>query len=418
MLAALRRRLAADPPPVRLCFADGACFDLAPSPTVTIAIHTARPLRALLTGDMARLGDFYVAGDLTVEGPIQEVMMAGIRLAERIGRNTMVSAGSRLARWMRNPLRRRGRRADAAAISHHYDVSAAFYRLWLARRMVYSCAYFQTGWEGIDEAQEAKLDHICRKLRLRADEALLDVGCGFGGLLCYAAERYGVRGTGITLSRQQHECAVAAVAAAGLADRVEVRFGDYRDLSGEACFDKVVSVDMYEHVGLRGLPAYCRLLAKLVKPGGAVLNHGITVTDSAGAAQGPPGGEFIDRHVFPGGELPHIGGFLHAIAAAGLEPIDVEDLRPHYVRTLRLWSARLEAKAEAALCLAGPERMRIWRVYLPGMAIAFERGWLSVVQTLALKPHADRMADRPWTRDHQYGDATTRRPHEQLTNGA
>lgn len=403
VLSFLRRRLAADPPPIRLRFQDGDTFDLGPNPTVTIAIHSPRVLRALLTGNMGRLGDLYVAGDLTVEGPIDSVMNAGIRLAERIGQHrTLALAGAVLARLPKNPLRQRTRRADAEAISHHYDVSNAFYGLWLDRRMVYSCAYFRTGLEGIDEAQENKLDHICRKLRLQPGEHLLDVGCGWGGLLCFAAERYGVTGVGITLSREQHAYAVAQVEAAGLADRVEVRFGDYRDIEGSDVYDKVVSVGMYEHVGLANLPAYCRLLARLVKPGGTVLNHGIVVTDADGRAQGPPGGEFIDRYVFPGGELPHVSRFLHDVAHAGLEPVDMEDLRPHYVRTLRLWSERLESNAGEAMRLAGAQRMRVWRVYLPGMAIAFERGWLSIVQTLALKPCDNEMAPRPWTRDDLY----------------
>ena len=407
VLAFVRHRLAADPPPIRLRFRDGESFDLGPDPTVTIAIHSPRVLRALLTGDMGRLGDLYVAGDLTVEGPIDDVMKAGIRLAERIGRHRGLSLVGKAAAWLpRNPLKRRTRRSDAEAISQHYDVSNDFYRLWLDRRMVYSCAYFRTGREGIDEAQENKLDHICRKLRLAPGDHLLDVGCGWGGLLLFAAEHYGVTGVGVTLSRQQHAYATAQVEASGLTDRIEIRFGDYRDLEGADVYDKVVSVGMYEHVGLANLPGYCHLLARLVKPGGAVLNHGIVVTDAGGRAQGPPGGEFIDRYVFPGGELPHISRFLHDVARAGLEPTDVEDLRPHYARTLRLWSERLEAEAGEALHLAGAQRLRIWRVYLPGMATAFERGWLSVVQTLALKPGADAMAQRPWTRAGQYADIT------------
>ena len=212
-------------------------------------------LRALLSGDMGRLGALYVAGDLTVEGPIDDVMDAGIRLAERIGRIRAVSVvGAVWSRLPRNPLKRRTRRADAAAISHHYDVSNDFYRLWLDRRMVCSCACSRSGTENLDEAQEAKLDHIYSKLRLRPGERPLDIGCGWNGLLRFAAQRYGVTGLGIILSREQHAYAARDVAAAGLAERIEIRFGDYRDLAGEPAFDKVVSVGMYEHVGLANLP--------------------------------------------------------------------------------------------------------------------------------------------------------------------
>jgi cyclopropane-fatty-acyl-phospholipid synthase len=277
-----------------------------------------------------------------------------------------------------------------------------FYRLWLDRNMVYSCAYFRTGAETIDEAQEQKLEHICRKLRLETGERLLDIGCGWGGLLRWAALHHGVKSLGVTLSEQQVEFAHRWLGSEGLLGRAAPRLADYRDIPIDASFDKVVSVGMYEHVGLQNLPNYFGTAAGALRPGGILLNHGIVATDPEGRAQGPVGGDFIDRYVFPGGELPHLARVLKEVARAGLEPVDVEDLRPHYVRTLQLWVQRLEARAEAAIAVAGPERCRIWRMYMAGITHAFERGWLSVVQVVAYKAWPTGPTTRPWTRDHQH----------------
>ena len=206
----------------------------------------------------------------------------------------------------------------------------------------------------------------------------------------------------MSLSEPQVDEVRRRIEAAGLAGRVEVRCEDYRDIAGEAIFDKIVSVGMYEHVGIANLPLYFRAIARLLKPGGVVLNHGISAGDRDDQSRGPPGGEFIDRFVFPGGEVPHISRVLYEIAGAGLEAVDWEHLRPHYPPTLLRWVAQLEAQREAAIAAAGAERYRVWRMYMVGMAHAFDRGWLSVGQVIAIKPVANTPARRRQTRDYQY----------------
>ena len=399
LLSRLKNLLADDPPPLRLVFWDGEQFDFAAQTAVTLRIKSPAVMRAFMTGRMARLGDAYVAGEIAVDGRIEDILHIGIGLAERIGRYSRLAA---FARPLNLLAFRHSRRNDAAAIAHHYDVSNDFYRLWLDRSMTYSCAYFRTGTEDIDRAQEQKIEHICAKLRLEPGERLLDIGCGWGGLLCTAAQRHGVTGLGITNSPAQYQYALEHIAAEGLAGRVDIRLQDYRDIPGSQAFDKIVSVGMYEHVGLQNLPVYFSTVARLLKPGGAALNHGIIATDPEGRAQGPPGGEFIDRHVFPGGELPNLPRVLTEIGRSRLEAVDIEDLRPHYARTLLLWLRRLEARRDEVMRLAGGERYRVWRIFLAGMAHAFDRGWLSVAQVLALKPLHDRPAPRPWSRDYQY----------------
>ncbi|HEX5507670.1 MAG TPA: class I SAM-dependent methyltransferase, partial [Pseudolabrys sp.] len=398
----LRARLAGEPLPLRLVFWDGDRFDFAQAPSVTITLHSPAPMRSLLHGNFARLGDAYVSGELTVEGAIEDVLRIGVTLAERAGKSPALKQFARLARLVPH---RHSRQKDAADVGYHYDVSNDFYRLWLDENMVYSCAYFRNGAEDIHAAQRQKLDHICRKLFLKPSERLLDIGCGWGGLLHWAAQHYGITGVGITLSRQQYEYARHWIAADGLADKIDIRLQDYRELKSEAPFDKIASVGMYEHVGAENYPVYFNIIAGLLRPGGALLNHGIVATDPQGRAQGPPGGEFIDRYVFPGGSVPHLSRVAFEVAKAGLELADIEDLRPHYARTLMHWVRRLEARRDEAVQTAGPERYRIWRVYLAGMAYAFDRGWLSIAQTLAFKPDPGAAALRPWTRDYQYGAA-------------
>lgn len=400
VLRFLAARLGPEGLPLRLRFWDGETVELGPAPKITIVLTTKALLRKLMLGDVDALGDAYVDGTLEVEGRLGDILSVGISLAQRaekfawLGR--VLGPIGRLRRFTHS------RAADAAAISHHYDVSNEFYALWLDKRLIYSCGYFHTGAEDIDTAQEAKLDHLCRKLRLTPGERILDIGCGWGGLAIYAAQNYGVSVLGVTLSAQQVEEARRRVAEAGLGDRVVIEQRDYRDVAGEGVFDKIVSVGMYEHVGLANLPLYFGAIRRLLKTGGLALNHGITTGDLNSGTLAPRGSGFIDRYVFPGGELPHVSRMVRETAAAGLDVIDMESLRPHYTQTLLHWVRRLEARRDRAEALVGPAKYRIWRIYLAGSALAFDRGWLSLYQTLAVKPDPSGYAARPWTRAYQY----------------
>nr|WP_253203813.1 cyclopropane-fatty-acyl-phospholipid synthase family protein [Methylosinus sp. KRF6] len=358
-------------------------------------------MRAFISGDLTKVGDAYVDGRLTVDGKIDDVVEAGIAFADRIGGLVATKAALSFHRLVA----RGRRREDARDIRSHYDVSNEFYRLWLGERMIYSCAYFRLGNEDIDSAQEQKLEHVCRKLALKPGERLLDVGCGWGGLLEFAARRYDIEGVGVTLSENQYAFMREMIAREGLEKQIEVCLRHYRDFVDEEGFDKIVSIGMYEHVGVDNWRTYFGSIARLLRPGGAFLNHGVIATDPHGESHGPDFGDFIARHVFPGGAIAHLSRTVYEIADAGLELADIEDLRPHYARTLRCWSRRLESRAAEAIACAGPERFRIWDTYLAGMAYAFDRGWLSVAQALAYKPGSnDWPAIRPWTREHQYSD--------------
>jgi cyclopropane-fatty-acyl-phospholipid synthase len=372
---------------------NGKRYALGAATPVTLRIPSAAALKYFVEPDLAKLGEAYVEGHVEVDGPIAEVLRAAEGLSRGLG-------GERIGR--RPALfNLHSRQRDAEAIRYHYDVSNAFYALWLDREMVYSCAYFRSGEEDIDTAQAQKLDHICRKLRLAPGERLLDIGCGWGGLARWAARHYGVDATGITLSENQQRLATERIAADGLADRCRVLLQDYREVRGE--FDKIASVGMFEHVGLKNLPLYFGIMRRLLRKGGVVLNHGITSVDPESRAVGLGGGDFIGKYVFPHGELPHISLVLKEMAAAGLEVLDVETLRLHYAKTLWHWSSRLEANLEAARALAGEKRVRIWRTYLAGCARAFEQGWVSIQQVLAAGATDTRSSPLPLTREYMYG---------------
>ena len=291
------------------------------------------------------------------------------------------------------------RSSDRQAIEYHYDVSNAFYREWLDPAMVYSCAYFENGDETLAEAQTQKIDHILTKVRLEPGQRLLDIGCGWGTLVLRAAQKFGARCVGITLSQNQFDLATERVHEAGLQDRIEIRLQDYRDVSGP--FDRITSVGMFEHVGLKHLPDYFRIVHDLLVPDGWALNHGITSSDANDGETRHGGGRFIDRYVFPQGELPHIGTVLRTLQEGGLEAIDVESLRRHYARTLDLWSERFEAGGERVRALVSEKTWRIWRMYLAGCAWAFEHDEISLFQVLCRR--AGRSAQElPWSRRWMY----------------
>jgi cyclopropane-fatty-acyl-phospholipid synthase len=294
------------------------------------------------------------------------------------------------------------RRSNRRNIAHHYDVSNAFYRMWLDQRMVYSCAYFRSESDSLDAAQAQKLDHICRKLRLAPGEAFLDIGCGWGGLIFWAAENYGVTATGITLSQNQFDHVKAEIAARGLEGRVSVELRDYLHLPEDVLYDKIASIGMFEHVGIARFPMYFGKIFRVLKPGGFVLNHGITHNMLGADSLGSGIGDFVEEYVFPGGQLAHATEVIRGLASQGLEVVDAEALREHYAKTLWQWCERLEANETAARAEVGDAKYRVWRVYLAGSAHAFDRGWLSLFQVLAGKPLADGRLPHPLTRDYMY----------------
>lgn len=277
-------------------------------------------------------------------------------------------------------------RDDKALVQFHYDLSNAFYALLLDREMQYSCAYFPHWGAGIEEAQQAKLEMICRKLRMQPGERFLDIGCGWGGLICHAARHHGVIAHGVTLSQAQHDFAQAKITRLGLGDRVTVELKDYRDLAGE--WDRIASVGMFEHVGTANHAAYFTKMRSLLRPRGVMLHHAITrpAKRTAGAFRRKrPEYAAIVNYVFPGSELDHIGNTISNLERHGFEVHDVEAWREHYARTTRLWCERLNTHRAAAEAEVGAARVRLWLLYLAGVSLGFERGTIGIFQTVATK---------------------------------
>ena len=288
-------------------------------------------------------------------------------------------------------------------ISFHYDLSNDFYKLFLDPWMQYSCGYFTDPGNTVEQAQADKLEMICRKLRLGEDERMLDVGCGWGGLLCYAAKNYGVRGHGVTLSEEQLAVARERVAEHGLEDRVTLELRDYSTLEGE--YDKISSIGMYEHVGIANYPTYFGKLRSLLRDKGILLNHGITRRAKRKPGRFKkmrPEHKLIARYIFPGAELDHVGHTVETLEAKRFEVHDVENWREHYAMTLRQWCTRLMAREEEAVGMIGRERYNLWCVYLAGCAFAFESGSLRIFQVVASKQESKGISGVPQTRADLY----------------
>ncbi len=347
------------------------------------------------------LAEAFIYKEIDIEGDIHAVFPLADHL---IDKPRSLRQRLRLAlRYFRLPIRKQraitgrqpacldgeshSRERDRLAVRYHYDVSNDFYALWLDRKMTYSCAYFKDQDDDLDRAQERKLDYLCRKLRLRRGERLLDIGCGWGGLLMHAAARYGVEARGITLSREQAGLATDRIRRIGLRNRCSVAVCDYRDLTDRAGFDKMVSVGMFEHVGRQMLPMYFRKAWTLLKPGGVFLNHGIATNPLWPDRPGPT---FSDRYVFPDGDLLPLSTTLTEAEKAGFEVRDVESLREHYSLTLRQWLRRLEEKNAEACRATDETTCRIWRLYMAASAHGFATGRLNVYQTLLVKPNNGR----------------------------
>jgi cyclopropane-fatty-acyl-phospholipid synthase len=389
---------------------DGTRIDAAQAPLFTLKINEPFALRAAFAPPLdLSPGRAFVEKWIDIDGDIE----AAIQTMERaIGAFPRLALPKMVAQLLQLPKpppatddgvqlsgKRHTKKRDAEAIGFHYDQPIAFYRSFLDSRMVYSCGYWDEGVQTLDEAQVAKIDHTLRKVRLHPGERLLDIGCGWGALVIRAAQQFGAHALGVTLSRRQHEEAQRRIAEAGVGDKVRVELRDYRDLRGET-FDKIVSVGMVEHVGRERLATYFRTVYDALRDGGLFLNHGITQQSRDGKGYRVSG--FMDRYVFPDGDLVSVDTTLRGAEAVGFEVRDVENLREHYARTLRAWYANLETRRDEIIAATDERTYRIWKIYMAGSASNFWRGQMGLIQTLLAKTENGGPAKIPPTRRDLY----------------
>lgn len=402
----LRREVARSLPhrPFAIRFWDGTELPATDGAGPTFTVRSPRAVaHALRAPGQLGIGRAYVAGELEVDD-IDAVMrllddwqappLEG-RARARLTVAALRACGLRLppappASELTPRGTRHSRERDARAVRHHYDVSNDFFALFLGPTMTYSCARFSSGAKTLEEAQEAKLELVCAKLGLRPGERVLDVGCGWGAFALHAAAHHGVHVTGITLSPAQAERARQRVAEAGLADRIDIRLADYRELTA-APFDAIASIGMVEHVGEAQIDVYAARLAELLKPGGRLLNHGIARLRHSD----PAAGDFSERYVFPDAEPLHLSRVLLALERAGFVTQHVEGMTADYAETLRHWAERLDAGITEATRLAGEERIRVWRLYLRAARNGFLNGFTGIYQVRAARPGGPAPAEAP-----------------------
>ena len=406
----------------------GACS----TPEFTLSFERPGALRRmLLPPSELSMVEAFISGDVNIEGRLEAAMSLGDDVARRVQSGSAFAGllprlialprdaspapvevkGTRFSRGLSRLLPNR-RQGDEEAIQFHYDVSNDFYRLFLDPRMVYTCAYFKRADDDLETAQLAKLDHICRKLRLEPGMRLLDVGCGWGALIMHAAQSYGVDAVGITLSKAQATLGTQRIAAAGLSDRCRIELRDYRDLDGKPEFDRAASVGMMEHVRADLQPGYFDSVYRVLKPGGLFMNHTIvsvararpaTIADRAKATLWRRDA-FIEKYVFPEGKLVPVSHVIASAERVGFELRDVESLREHYAMTTKRWVSGLEEHAGEAIRIVGERTYRVWRLYLTASGRGFATGWLNLIQALLVKPDREGRSQMPLTRDYMYAD--------------
>jgi cyclopropane-fatty-acyl-phospholipid synthase len=357
-------------------------------PAFTLTFNTKTAVKHIFSKGTLGFGEEYVAGNIDVDGNFQQLVRLGI--APRF-QDIKLSLSTRIAIFLQHLKSVNTLKRSPGNIAHHYDLGNEFYKHYLDESMAYSCAYFRSKEDSLEQAQQQKYEHICRKLQLKEGETLVDIGCGWGGMLLYAARHYGVKGFGCTLSRHQTEYARARVAEEGLENDITIRLEDYRNVKGQ--FDKFVSIGMFEHVGKGFIPTFMEKTRHLLKPGGIGLLH--TIGKECDTAEDP----WTTKYIFPGGYLPILDHIIRTMGKQGLVPADIENLRLHYAATLDEWSKRFEANAQRIEEMFDDRLVRMWRMFLNGSAAAFRWGNIRLYQILFTNGLNNSL---PMTREHFY----------------